>query len=281
MVSAAAVLAEHGARRAPRVRHGPRVMALVEIRLLGPVEVWAGHGPVDIGPSRQRSVLAALAVDAGRPVLMDAVIDRVWGQAPPDRVRHALYVYVARIRRVLAEAGAADATTARVARRSGSYVLEADPDRIDAHRFRALADQAGAPRCADSRRAALLREALGLWRGTPLGGLPGEWAAQVREGWRHRHLEAAVLWANTELRLGNADRIVGRLTDLIAEHPLAESLAAVLMRALYVTGRRAQALESYTRTRRRLVSEIGMDPGPELRDIHQAILQGDLDLPTV
>lgn len=248
----------------------------LEFRLLGPVEIRTGGGRVDVGPARQRGVLAALAVDPGRLVLLDTVINRVWGPNPPERARHALYVYVARIRRMLEEA---DGSPAPLVRRSGGYLLDVDPGDVDAHRFRHLADQGSRPGRPDRLRVALLRQALGLWRGTPLGDVRGDWAAQVREGWQRRRIDAATSWAKAELRLGDAERIVGPLSELIAEQPHAEPLAAALMRALHDAGRRAEALDCYAATRRRLNDELGVDPGVELRTMHAAILRGELEPP--
>lgn len=243
--------------------------------MLGPVEIRTGGGRVDVGPARQRGVLAAIAVDAGQPVPLDTVIDRVWGREPPDRARHALYVYIARIRRVLDEVGDARDTPAPLVRRYGGYLLDVDPDHVDAHRFRALAAMASRPERSDDQRASLLREALGLWRGTPLGDLPGDWAARMRERWQRQYVDAAISWARAELRLGQANRIIDPLSDLIAEHPYAEPLVAMLMSALHSAGRRAEALDCYTTTRRHLADELGVDPGPELQAVHEAILRGD------
>ncbi|SCL31869.1 NB-ARC domain-containing protein [Micromonospora rhizosphaerae] len=192
-------------------------------------------------------------------------------------MRHTLYVYIARLRGLIAAAAAADGTVAAVVRRSRGYVLDVDPDRVDVHRFRRLVEQARDPHCPDTKRVALLRQALALWRGTPLADLPGDWAARVREGLQQQRLDAVVCWAEAELRRGNAGDLVGPLTDLIAEHPLVEPLAALLMRALHSTGRTATALDCYVAMRRRLVDQVGMEPGAELQQLHRAILRGDLD----
>jgi DNA-binding SARP family transcriptional activator/tetratricopeptide (TPR) repeat protein len=248
---------------------------MMDLRLLGPVEVWTPGLLIDAGPPRQRSVLAALAVDVGRPVMVETVIDRVWGEAPPDRVRDLLYVYISRIRKMIGEAG--EGTRVRLVRRSGGYALDMAPDSVDIHRFRRLKGQAGDPQCPDDRRAILLRQTLDLWRGAPLADLPGEWAAQVRTGWHQQRLDAVGAWAQVELRLGNAGAVVGPLTDLIAEYPLAEPLVAALMTALHAAGRGADALDCYATTRHRLAEQLGADPGPELQRLHQSILRGDLD----
>jgi len=245
----------------------------MEFRILGPVEVWTRGARVEPGPPRQRGVLAALAVDAGRPVSMDAVVDRVWGPAQSDRTRHTLHVYVGRIRKMLDDAGG----EARLLLRSGGYVLDVDADRVDVLRFRGLVDRARDPALTDEKRADVLRQALDLWRGTPLADVPGEWAERVREGWVQRRTDVAVLWAQAELRLGRPSHVIGTVGELISENPLVEALVAVYMRALAGAGRGAEALEAYARTQRQLADQLGADPGAELRGLHQAILRGELD----
>jgi DNA-binding SARP family transcriptional activator/tetratricopeptide (TPR) repeat protein len=249
----------------------------MELRLLGPVEVWAGGRMVDAGSPRQRCVLAALAVDTGRPVSTATVVDRVWGDTPPDRVRNSLYVYITRLRTVIRRARPEG--DVQLVRRAGGYLLDADPGLVDLVQFRRLLDRARGPACPDQERAALLDQALSLWRGTPLMDMPGEWAARISQSWRRHRLDAVVLWAQTRLRLGEADAVVGPLTDLVAEHPAAELLTEVLMRALCATGRPAEALDLYALTSKRLSEELGVDPGPGLQRLHLSILRGDGDQP--
>jgi DNA-binding SARP family transcriptional activator/tetratricopeptide (TPR) repeat protein len=235
----------------------------LRFRLLGPVEVWSETGPVDVGTQRQRAVLAALAADAGRVVPVATVVDRVWGEAPPDQVRDNLYVYVARLRKALGR-------SVPLHRRANGYLLDVAPDDVDVHRFRRLVASAGS--AADP--AVPLEQALDLWRGTPLSGLAGEWAARLREAWHQQRVDAAVSWAAAMLAGGQARAAVGRLTELAAEYPLAEALVAALMRVLAATGRGAEALDLYARTRRRLVDELGADPGTELQELHRSLLRG-------
>ncbi|XES00319.1 BTAD domain-containing putative transcriptional regulator [Streptomyces sp. S1D4-11] len=160
-------------------------------------------------------------------------------------------------------------------RRSGGYLLEARLDQVDVYRFRQLIDQARAVERTDPARAArLLGDALGLWRGDPLSGLQGQWAARMREAWRRQRQDAAVGWARAELRLGDPASVIGPLTGLLGEYPLAEPLAEALMRALHDTGRSAEALDCYAAVRERLAEELGTDPGPALGQLHQAILRG-------
>lgn len=214
----------------------------MDFRLLGPVQVIADGQPVEVGPPQRCAVLAALAVDAGRPVMVETLIDRVWGDRSPQRVRRSLHAHVTRIRRVLEHAGVGEPAPARLLRRSGGYLLDVEPDRVDLHRFRYLRDQAhdldraGHPG-ADTKQVTLLREALGLWRGEPLAGLTGTWAVRARHGWSQQHMDAVLAWANAELAVDNPATVIGPLTDLVGENPYLEPLVAVLMRALYAAGR--------------------------------------------
>ncbi|MEU0563643.1 BTAD domain-containing putative transcriptional regulator [Dactylosporangium sp. NPDC006015] len=240
----------------------------MEIRLLGPVELRLDHHVVDAGPPQQRHVLAVLAADAGRPVTTELLIDRVWDEAPSG-ARRTLQVYLTRLRRLLAPDGDAPV----LPRRSGGYVLDVAPERIDLNRFRDLIDRArGRP---DGEGVALLRRALNLWTGEPLAGVPGSWAERMRRAWRRQYVDALVQWAEAELRCGNAGTVLGPLTEAIGEYPLVEPLTAVLMRALHLTGRTVDALDCYAELRYRLVEELGADPSPEVRDAYRAILRHD------
>jgi DNA-binding SARP family transcriptional activator len=246
----------------------------VEFRLLGSVELRAGGRAVDIGGPRERSLVAALAVDAGRPVPVETLIDRVWGQAPPARARHALQVYVSRLRGLLRRV-AEGAAPVRVVHGAGGYLLDVDPDRVDLHRFRRMVEHARDRQCPDPVRVTVLESALALWRGPLLGNLPVDWATRARPAWEQRHLEAVQSWAHASLRIGDPAAVIARLTDLVVEHPLAESSAAVYMRALCAAGRPAAAVDHFARFRRLLADELGIDPGPELQQLHQAILRGE------
>jgi len=222
-------------------------------------------------------VLAALLVDAGRLVTWASLVDRVWGDAAPSGARHALYAHVARVRRVLRQATAPGEEPPRLASQPGGYVLEVDPGRVDLHRFRRLAQLARQPDRADADRVALLREAIGLWRGEPLAGLRGPWAARVRTAWREERLDTIIAWSHAELAAGNPTAAIGPLTDLLEAYPLVEPVTMVLMRTLHAAGHTAQALHCYATTRQRLIDELGAEPGAELRATHQAILRGDPD----
>jgi tetratricopeptide (TPR) repeat protein/DNA-binding SARP family transcriptional activator len=245
----------------------------VEFQLLGPVEVWAAGRCLEMGPPQQRAVLAALAIDAGRPVFPGTLIDRIWSERAPVGALPALYAHINRIRRVLA-AEATGEEPVRLTRRSGGYVLEVAPEKVDLHRFRRLAQAAREWRQSDDERARLLREALDLWRGEPLADLPGEWPVRIRHSWEEERLDAAVAWAQAELRMGRPDEVIGPVRDLVASHPLKERPIGVLMQALAAAGRDAEALECYATARARLIEALGAEPGRELQSIHMAILKG-------
>ena len=246
----------------------------MEFRLLGPVEVWAAGGCLEMGPPQQRAVLAALAVDAGRPVFRGTLIDRIWSGRAPEGAAPALYAHINRIRQMLA-AEAAGEEPVRLARRSGGYVLEVDPEDVDLHRFRQLALAARDRQRPDDERARLLRAALDLWRGEPLADLPGEWPARMRHSWEEERLDAAVAWAQAELRMGRPDEVIGPVRELVAGQPLKERPIGVLMQALAEAGRGAEALECYAIARSRLREALGAEPGRELQSVHLAILTGE------
>jgi DNA-binding SARP family transcriptional activator len=249
----------------------------LEFRLFGEVELRAAGRMLDVGTPRQQVVLAALIVDAGRPVALETLVDRVWDDGPPVEARNVLYSHVSRLRQLLRHAGAlAGGVSARIERRRAGYVLDVDPDLVDLYRFQRLVDQGGNPRATDVARAEVLTEALGLWRGPPLVAIPGRWVAQVRSSWQQQRMDAAVHWAQIELRLGRPTVVITTLLDLVAEYPLVEPLEGLLMRALHAAGRGAEALDRYTAIRQRLADELGADPSPELSAVHQAILRGEL-----
>jgi tetratricopeptide (TPR) repeat protein/DNA-binding winged helix-turn-helix (wHTH) protein len=245
----------------------------VEYRLLGPVEVWVGGRRVDAGQPRQRAVLAALLVDAGRVVPTETLIARVWGQTVPEQARATLRTHLSRIRRLLEQAAESTASVASLSRTSGGYLLQVDPDQIDLHRFRRLAGAAGS---FDGGAVESLRAALALWRGQPLSGIEGEWAGRMREIWGRERVDTAIVWARAELALANPGPVLASMAELAGDNPLVESVTEVFMLALHAAGRTSEALELYGRTRAQLAEELGTDPGPDLQLLHQSLLRGEI-----
>jgi DNA-binding SARP family transcriptional activator/tetratricopeptide (TPR) repeat protein len=252
----------------------------VEVRLLGPVEVWVGERRLSLGPRKQRLVLAVLALESNRVVPVERLIEVLWPDRPPASARGAVQVCVSRLRTLLAEAGAAaPATPVALVSQPGGYSLRVEPALVDAHRFRLLVEQAAAG--PDEVAARLLRSALALWRGEPLlGTATGEIGRRLGQPLAEARLGALDRRMDADLRLGRHREIVDELVAVVAEHPLRERFAAQLMLALYRCGQPSRALEVYRTSRRRLVDELGLEPAAELQELHEAVLRTDpaLDL---
>ncbi|MDX3659793.1 BTAD domain-containing putative transcriptional regulator [Streptomyces sp. ID05-26A] len=241
----------------------------VKIALLGEVTARAGERLVDLGTPRQRCVLAALAVDAGRLVPADRLMGRVWGADTPRRGRAVLHTHISRLRGAFSGALA-------IVHRSDGYALEVDrPDQaVDLLRFRVLRDRvrgvANGP-----RKVELLTEALALWQGRPLSGLSGEWADGERDRWQEEYEAAEHDLTDARLAVGLGEELVPPLSARAVRNPLDERVAGQYMVALHRAGRSADALDHYRRLRGRLVEELGTDPGEALQNLHQQILVGD------
>ena len=245
----------------------------MEFVFLGGIAAFAGGGALGLGPARQRFVLAALAVDAGRVVSVDRLIDRVWGESPPLRARATLLNYLSRLRLLLADAGAGVAT---VVRRPGGYALQAERCAVDLLRFHDLCDQARA--VEDAQAAVLLRQALDLWRGEALTGVDGQWVESERDRLHQQRLDAECGLTDVLLRLGHGEGLVAALTTRAARAPLNERVAGHLVLALHRAGRTADALAHYRQLRARLVEQLGTEPGAALQELQQRILDSDLAL---
>jgi DNA-binding SARP family transcriptional activator len=265
---------------------GPSTGLLVSI--LGPVAIGraaagaeAEGAMVPVAQPLLRVLLASLALAGGHVVSVTALIDALWGDgASRDRERN-LQARVSALRRLLAEAQPGRGG-ARVVRASDGYRLVVAPDAVDAHRFGVLAERArDAVRAGDAgTAAALYRQALGLWRGPALADA-APWSTRlVGEAARLEELRAAATEERLacDLSLGEHAHVVGELTQLGEEFPLRERLAGLLMLALWRCGRRGEALAAFDRTRQVLATELGLDPGPELRELHARLLADDPSL---
>jgi len=245
-----------------------------EFRLLGDVEARLDGQRLEIGHVRQRCVLVALLIDANHPVPADQLIDRVWADEPPHKGRNALAAYISRLRQ---QFGGAD--DVNFVREPGGYKLAVEPLSIDLHRFRHLSSQARAT--ADPvEAAALFDAALDLWRGEPFPSIDTPWVNDVRSALETERLSAELDRNDVALRAGRHAELLAELTTASQAHPLDERLAGQLMLAQYRNGRQADALETYTCIRERLVEELGVDPSPSLRDVYQTILEGESSQPT-
>jgi DNA-binding SARP family transcriptional activator/tetratricopeptide (TPR) repeat protein len=240
----------------------------VEFRLFGGVEARVDGEPVDLGHARQRCVLAALLVEANQVVSVEQLTERVWAEHPPSSARNALHGYLGRLRTALGAAPGAE-----IGRHSGGYLLAVDRQAVDLHRFRGLLDKA---RAADDRRALeCYRRAFQLWRGDLFAGLDTAWLDTVRAEVDEERLAAELDYTDVRLRCGQHAELLPALTGQAQTRPLDERLSAQLMLALYRSGRQAEALAHYEAARLRLADELGADPNPQLRELHQRILRGD------
>ena len=243
----------------------------MNFEVLGPLRVRVADAAAHIDGSKQRALLAVLISRAGHVVGVGALIEALWGRHPPASPRKALTWHVGQVRDLLDSPD-------RLTWQGSGYVLAAAPGEIDAVRFEDLRNRGlEAGRQGDPKAAAdLLGQALALWRGDAYADVPehavGDGEAARLNGLRQDALANRIA---ADLELGRHDALVPELTALTARHPLDEGFRAQLMLALYRSGRRADALEVYRETRRLLVGELGLEPGPELRAMEQTVLAGE------
>jgi DNA-binding SARP family transcriptional activator/class 3 adenylate cyclase len=251
----------------------------VQFRILGPLEVLGDDGrPLPLGGAKQRALLAVLLLNAGQVVPVQRLVDELWGEDPPDTAAHILQVYVANLRKVLAPDRPRRSAGGVLRTQAPGYLAEVSPDDLDLSRFEWLAAEGRARlAAADPAQAArLLGEAVGLWRGPALADVSLAASAQgevVRL--EERRLAALEDRIEAEFALGRHAELVGELQALVAAHPLRERLHGQLMLALYRSGRQAEALEAYRRTRETLAEELGIDPSPALQELERAMLAQD------
>jgi DNA-binding SARP family transcriptional activator len=248
----------------------------MEFRILGPLEVCSDGSVVALGGRKPRAVFAVLALHANEVVAADRLIDKVWGEDVPDDAAAALRLNISRLRKVLP----GDVLVTR----PPGYVLRVGPGELDLHRFERLVEEGrrllAGSQAADA--AARLRDALALWRGPALAEFAyDDFAQTALARLEEIRLGALELRIVADLALGRNDELVGELRALVAEYPLRERLRGCLMTALYRSGRQAEALDVYQDARRTLVDELGIEPGPALRELERAVLRQDqaLDVP--
>jgi DNA-binding SARP family transcriptional activator/tetratricopeptide (TPR) repeat protein len=242
-----------------------------QFRLLGPVEVLADGQVVDIGPARQRCVLAVLLIDANRVVSADQLIERVWGNDRlPRRPRNAVQMYVSMLRRALTEIG-----ELTILRRADGYVARVDEQLVDMHDFRKLIELARTTASDEEDAVALFERAFALWRGEAFGILDTPWLNDVRGVLDKERQEAERDLTDVQLRRGQHGTVLARLSWSAAQHPLDERIAGQVMLALYRSGRQADAVAHYEGIRRMLADELGADTSSALRRLHQQILTAD------
>ena len=241
------------------------------INLLGPVTVAIDGVPISLGGLRAETLLALLAMRPGSPVSADALIDALWSGAPPEGAATTLRSYASRLRSALGEG-------AEIQRVSAGYRLELPPECVDVNRFDSGVREGTELHGRGHYRRAMqeLRSALGLWRGRPFSGLPDEPFLAEIVRLEELRLHALELRIDADLEVGRASELVDELEGVLALYPFRERLWRHLMLALYRSGRQADALAAYHRARRALDEELGIEPGPELRDLETAILRQEV-----
>jgi SARP family transcriptional regulator, regulator of embCAB operon len=246
----------------------------VEVRILGPVEVWVDGKPVDLGV-RQRALLALLVLNRGEVVSTDRLIDELWPQGPPPTAAKVLQNLVSQLRRALGPE-----LDGAVVTRPPGYALQLAEGAVDANRFERLAAEGRRALESDPAEAAdRLRDALALWHGAPLAEFAYEPFARAEiarlDELRQAALEDRI---DADLRLGRHAALVPELETLVAARPLRERLLGQQMLALYRSGRQADALATYRNARTAFREELGLEPSLSLRQLEQAILAQDLAL---
>ncbi|GLY49818.1 BTAD domain-containing putative transcriptional regulator [Lentzea sp. NBRC 102530] len=239
--------------------------------VLGPLEAFDGSRPLAVRTAKLRALLALLVIRANEVVRVDELVDRLWGASPPANAKRTLQVYVMRLRALLGDSRELIRTT------PGGYRLSVEPGAVDLVAFRRMV--ATARNTADlAARAALLRDADALWRGTPLVDVQAAYVVtHVAPALAEERLHAVELRIDADLERGEHSAATGELRALVSAHPLRERMWAQLITALWRSGRQADALAAYHEVRRALAGELGVDPGPELRRAHATVLAGGDD----
>ncbi|WP_246082773.1 AfsR/SARP family transcriptional regulator [Nonomuraea diastatica] len=238
-------------------------------RILGPVGVWADGRLVGPSTPQQRSVLAMLLLNVRQVVTTERLMRAVWGDEPPITARNAIHQYVSRLRRVLVPVPQAALVTA-----PPGYRLDVEPADVDLHRFRELVDLAR--KSVPSEADALFGQALRLWQGPPLANVSGDWLpAMFGQALTEERLAVVEEHVAVGLSLGTPIESLADLPMLISEHPLRERLTYLWMLSLLRDGRRAAALKAFRQARRRLVDELGVEPGIELQELHRRALSAE------
>lgn len=245
----------------------------MEFAILGPVAAWRDGRDLPLGGPKQRALLAILLLRAGEVVSRDHLIDGLWGERPPPTAAHTLDNYVSRLRKALGDG--------RVSRRPPGYLLHVERDELDLDRFERLLGEGRAHLAQGeaAKAAETLRSALALWRGPALADVLYEPFAQGEaERLEERRLIALEDRIDADLALGRGAELVPELEALVRAHPQRERLLGQLMLAFYRAGCQAEALAVFESARRRLAEELGLEPGPELRDLERKILDHHFSL---
>jgi DNA-binding SARP family transcriptional activator len=248
----------------------------VRFEVLGPVRGWHGSSELDLGSPQQRAVLAMLLLARGRQVSLDGLIDGLWGERLPRSAAGTVRTYISRLRQC-ADTQAWGQAGPRIESIGDGYALRLGSAALDVDAFERWLGEARVARLRHdtARQARLLRDALGLWGGVALAGVPGPYADARRVPLTELRLAATEEKLAADIWLGDLAGAIAELRSLLAEHPFREGFSELLMLALYKSGRQAEALDVFASVRQRLGDELGIDPGPSLQSMHQCVLRAD------
>jgi DNA-binding SARP family transcriptional activator len=249
----------------------------LRFEILGAVRAWHADQEIDLGPGKRRAVLAVLLIGAGEPVPTSRIIDAVWGEEPPLNGPNVVQKHISGLRGVLAQDQSRRGPGHVLPLTDAGYLLRVEPGSLDLAVFQAQLTEARTRRATGqlSDAAAALRGGLSLWRGPALAGLSSVYFDAERERLAELRANALEVAVEIELELGRHAGLVSELIRLVAEYPLREGLRALLMLALYRSGRPAEALDVFRQARRYLADELGIEPGDRLQQLHRQVLAAD------
>lgn len=246
----------------------------VRFEVLGPLRGFVGETELDLGSPQQRAVLAMLLLARGMQVSLDGLIDGLWGAKVPRTGASTVRTYISRLRGRLDT----DAEHGELIESIGDgYLMQQGAAVLDLDQFEeGLSKARTACQCqATVRAVSVLGDALGLWRGVALAGVPGPYAESRRVRLAELRMVATEEKLAMDIAIGRPGEAIAELGELLAEHPFREGLSELLMLALYRAGRQAEALAVFRGVRQRLGAELGINPGPALQEMHQRVLQAD------
>ncbi len=245
----------------------------IEFGVLGPLQLSVGGEWVPLGTPKQRAVLAVLVVNANRPVDIDILIGVAWNQRPPPGARATLHAYISNLRRLMSSAGI---DRALLGNAPPGYRLAISPDQYDLGRFRTKKDAAlhAAAAAQFEQASQYMADALAQWRGPFLDDLRDfHFVETLAAALEEEKVVAHTAHVEAQIACGRPDAVILELEALIGEHPYREPLWAQLMTAYYLAGRQSDALEAYLRLKASLVEDLGIDPGPQLRELYEQVLR--------
>jgi DNA-binding SARP family transcriptional activator len=252
----------------------------MQIRLLGPLQVIEENIPIDIPGEKLRTITAALALTPGTPVLAVDLLDELWGDRLPKTAENSLQSHIARLRRILAKQTGKPSSRNLIRTSHSGYLLDVDPDDVDALWFTHAVDVASRYVDEDSERVVkLLNEAFSVWRGPALLDAGNGMTCRIAYArLEETKLIGRELFIEAHLKLGRHQQVIPELEQLLAQHPLRERFCEQLMTALYRSGRQADAISTYRRVQHNLSAELGIDPGPGMRKKFKEVLQQEENL---